>query len=175
MGQTSSQIHIPFVPSQLTLPFLRYHSQNLTLKIQSKVIGKAKGQGHSGSKNPLIPFVPCQSAVQFLRYRCFTIWPWKSKVKIIAQGCIVGSASYRLMSLSLHINWPSHSWDKAFWKFRLEYPRSRSQVRSKLKVTKWVCQTSYLLKSLSIHVNWPPHSRDTAFSKFDLENPRSRS
>ena len=88
--------------------------QNLTLKIQSKVMGKIKGQGHSGSKNPLIPFVPCQSAVQFLRYGSFTIWPWKSKVKIIAQGRMVGLASYRLTSLSFHINWPSHFWDTAF-------------------------------------------------------------
>ena len=142
--------------------------QNLTFKIQTQVMGKVKGQGHSGSKN-LIPFVPCQSAVQFLRYGCFTIWSWMSKVKIVAQGCIVGSASYRLTSLSFHINWPSHFWDTVFKKFDLENPRSRSQVRSKLKVAKWVWPTSYRLTSLSIHVNWRPHSRDTAFSKFDLD------
>ena len=36
------------------------------------------------------------------------------------------------------VNLPSHSWDTTFSKFDLENPRSRSWLRSKLKVTKWV-------------------------------------
>ena len=45
---------------------------------------------------------------------------------------------YRFTSLSFHVNRPSHSWDTTFSKFDLENPRSRSWLRSKLKVTKWV-------------------------------------
>ena len=43
-----------------------------------------------------IPFVPCQLALPLLGYGFCTIWPWKSKVQIIAQGHILGSTSYRL-------------------------------------------------------------------------------
>ena len=46
-----------------------------------------------------------------------------------------GLTSYRLTSLSFHVNRPSHSWDTAFSKFDLENPRSRSWVRETLKVT----------------------------------------
>ena len=45
---------------------------------------------------------------------------------------------YQLTSLSFHVNRLSHSWDTTFSKFDLENLRSRSWVRSKLKVTKWV-------------------------------------
>ena len=43
----------------------------------------------------------------------FEIWPSKSKVKVIAQGHIIGITSYRLISLSFHVDQPSHSWDAA--------------------------------------------------------------
>ena len=45
---------------------------------------------------------------------------------------------YRLTSLSLHVNRPSHSWDTKFSNFDLENPRSRSWKRWTLKVTTWV-------------------------------------
>ena len=45
--------------------------------------------------------------------------------------------SYRLTSLSFHVNRSSHSWDTAISKFDVENSRSRSWVRSKLKVTTW--------------------------------------
>ena len=91
--------------------------QNLTLKI--------KGQGHAsgdtsksqcGSKIPSthIPFFPCQSGIPFLSYDFFfKIWPWKSRVKVIGEVTLqshnVGLTSYRLTSLSFHVNWASHS------------------------------------------------------------------
>ena len=40
--------------------------------------------------------------------------------------------------LLFHVNRPSHSWDTAILKFDIENSRSRSWVRSKLKVTTWV-------------------------------------
>ena len=40
--------------------------------------------------------------------------------------------------LLFHVNRPSHSWDTAMLKFDIENSRSRSWVRSKLKVTTWV-------------------------------------
>ena len=85
-----------------------------------------------------IPLVPCQLALPYLRYSIFKIWPWKSKVKVIAQGHKVGITPYRLISLSFHVNRPSHSRDAAISKFDVENSRSRSWVRSKLKVTTWV-------------------------------------
>ena len=74
--------------------------------------------------------------------RLFQNCPWKSKVKVMVEVKVeshrVGVASYRLASLSFHVNRPSHSWDMTFSKFDLENPRSRSWVRGKLKVTTWV-------------------------------------
>ena len=135
------------------------HFQNLTLKIH--------GQGHEWGESwkpqhgsyilsTHIPFIPCQSAIPFLRYDFFKIWPWKSKVKAMVEVKVqshkVGVTSYRLTSLSFHVNRPSHSWDTAFSKFDLENPRSRSWVRGKLKVTTWVQYfiDSHLFNSMSI-------------------------
>ena len=139
--------HIPFFTCQSATPFRR----NSIFKIwpwKFKV-----GQGHGGGQSwrsqsgcnilsTHIPFVPCQLAHPFLRYSIFKIWPWKSKVKVMVKVKVeshkVGVASYRLTSLSFHVNRPSHSWDTAFSKFDLENPRSRPWWRSKLKVTRWV-------------------------------------
>ena len=102
-----------------------------------------------------VPLVPCQSALPFLRYSIFKIWPWKSKVKVIAQGHKLGITSYRLISLSFHVDRPCHSWDTAISKFDVENSRSRSWVRSKLKVITWV---QHSVTSLSFHVNRASHS-----------------
>ena len=107
--------------------------QNLTLKIK----GQGHGWGHSSKSqcgssilSTHIPFVPCQSALPFLRYSIFKIWPWKSRVKVMGEVTVqshnVGLISYRLTSLSFHVNRPSHSWDTAFSKFDLENQGSRS-------------------------------------------------
>ena len=153
---------------------------NLTLKIQGQGHGRGehwKSQHGSNILSTQIPFVPCQSALPFLRYSIFKIWPWKSKVMVMGEVDIqshkVGVTSYRLTSLSFHVNRPSHSWDKTFSNFDLENPRSRSWVRGMLSHKVGV--TSYRFTSLLFHVNRLFHSWDTAFSKFDLENPRSRS
>ena len=74
--------------------------------------------------------MPCQSAILFLWYDFYKIWPWKSKVKVMAEVKVeshkVGVTSYRLTPVSFRVNRPFHSWDPAFSKFDLENPRSRS-------------------------------------------------
>ena len=124
---------------------------NLTFKIQ--------GQSHSSrshNRNNIlsthIPLVPCQSALPFPRYSIFKIWPSKSKVKVIAQGHKVGITPYRLTSLLFHVDRPCHSWDTAVSKFAVENSRSRSWVRSKLKVITWVLHSvdSHPFRSMSI-------------------------
>ena len=84
--------------------------------------------------------------------RLFKIWPWKSKVKVIAQGHKVGITPYQFISLSFHVDQPSHSWDTAISKFDVENSRSRSWVRSKLKVITWVQHSvdSHPFHSMSI-------------------------
>ena len=115
------------------------------IQLLKKVTFKIQGQGHgwgqssksqSGSKllSSHIPLFSCQSGTPHQGYSFFKIWPWNSKVKVIAQGHIVGSTSYRLTFLSLHDKKPSHPWERAF---DLWNPRSGSWVRSKFKVPKW--------------------------------------
>ena len=202
--------------------------KNLTLKIQGQCHGWGeRWKSHHGSNILLthIPFVPSQSAIPFLRCSIFRFWPWKSKVKVMGEANVeshnMGPISYRLTSLSFHVNLPSHSWETTFFKFDLENPRSWSWLRSKLKLKSgcnilwthipfvpcqsaipflrysifkiwpWtskakvmgvvnveghnMCPTLCRLTSLSFHVNLPSHSWDRTFSKFDHENPRSRS
>ena len=67
----------------------------------------------------------------------FKIWLWKSKVKVIAQGHIVGPPSYWLTSLLFHVN-PTIPEIQLFFKFDLENSRSGSWESAKFKVTKCV-------------------------------------
>ena len=139
--------HIPLIPCQSAghpIPEI-WLFQNLSLRIQGQGHGwgeRWKSQSGCNILSTHIPFVPCQSPLPFLRYSIFIIWPWKSKVKVMGEGKVefhnMGPTFYRLTSLSSHVNRPSHSWNTTFWKFDLENPRSRSWLRSKLKVTKWV-------------------------------------
>ena len=127
----------------------------MTLKIQGQGHGwgqSSKSQCESNILSTHIPLVPCQSALPFLRCSIFKIWPWKSKVKVIAQGHKVGITPYRLTSLSFHVDRPCHSWDTAISKFDVENSRSRSWVRSKLKVITWVQHSvdSHPFHSMSI-------------------------
>ena len=149
--------HIPFVPCQSALPFLRYSIFKIwpwTSKVKVMSEGKESWKPQHGSNilSTHIPFIPCQSAIPFLRYDFFKIWPWKSKVKatveVKVQSHKVGVTSYRLTSLSFHVNRPSHSWDTTFSKFDLENPRSRSWVKGKSKATTWV---QHSIDSLPFH------------------------
>ena len=151
MGEVKVESHnMGWTLSQLTffrsmaighpIPELRLF-QNLTLKIIVQGHGwgqSSKSQCGTNILSTHIPLVPCQSAHPFLRYSIFKIWPWKSKVEIIVPGHKVEITPYQLISLSFHVDQLSHSWDRAISKFDLENSRSRSWVKSKLKVTTWV-------------------------------------
>ena len=116
---------------------------------------EVKVQSHNVSLTIYWPtLVPCQSTLPFLRCSIFKIWPWKSKVKVIAQGHKVGITPYQLISLSFHVNRPSHSWDTAISEFDFENARSRRKVRSKLKVTTWV---QHSVNSHLFHSMWIGH------------------
>ena len=129
--------HIPLVPCQSALPFLRYSIFKIwPWKSKVKVIA----EGHKVGITPyrLILFIPRWSVLLFLGYSCLKIWPWKSNVKVIAEDHKVGITPYRHISLSLHVDRPSHSWVTTFSKFDLENQGSRSWVRSQFKVTMWI-------------------------------------
>ena len=154
--------------------------KNLTLKImgQGHVWGHSlKSQCGSNILSAHTPFIPCKSSIPFLSYNFFKIWPWKPRVKVMGEVTIqshnVGLTSYRLTSLSFHVNQASHSWVTTFSKFDLEI---KGQGHGWVTVQSHnVGVTSYRFTSFSFHVNRPSHSFDTAFSKFDLENQGSRS
>ena len=119
--------------------------QNLTLKFKSQGHRwghSAKSQCGYNILSTHIHFVSRQSGIPFLIYDFFKIWPWKSEVKVMSEVTVqshnVGLTSYRLSSLSFHVNRPSHSWDTAFSKVDLENQGSRSLVGSQFKVTMWV-------------------------------------
>ena len=145
---------------------------------RSWVGSSSKSQCGSNILSIHIPFVSCQSALPFLRYSIFKIWPWKSRVKVMGEVTVqshnVGLTSYRLTSLSIHVQRPSQSWVTTFFKI---WPwKSRVKVMGGVTVQSHnVGLTSYRFTSLSFHVNRPSHSWDTVFSKFDLENQGSRS
>ena len=82
MHPTSYPTHIPFIPSESTLPFLSYSNfKNLPSKSKVKVMGEVWSQCHGwGSKSQCesnilsthIPFAPWQSPIPFLRYYFFS-------------------------------------------------------------------------------------------------------
>ena len=79
----------------------------------------------------------------------------KLTLKIQGQGHSsrsLGITPYRLISLLFHVDWACHSWDTAISKFDLENSRSRSWVRSKLKVIIWLKHSvdSHPFRSMSI-------------------------
>ena len=95
-----------------------------------------------------ILFLPCQSAAPLLRYSNFRLWPRNPKVKVMGvvkgQCHTVGPVSYQLTSFSFHINQTNNSRD-----LTLKHPRSRSWVRSKVKVTYY---TQYRTDALPFHL-----------------------
>ena len=75
---------------------------NLTLKIQVQCHCKVKVKVTWWVQQPIDshPFRSTSIGLLFLGYCYFTIWHWKSNVKIIARGHIVGPTSYWLTSLT---------------------------------------------------------------------------
>ena len=136
VSNTASYGFIPCMSIHPLIPMIELF-RNLTFKIQ----GQSRSSRSHNRNNILsthIPLVPCLLALPFLRYSIFKIWTWKSKVKVIAQGHKVGITPFRLISLLFHFDQPCHSWDTAISKFDVENSRSRSWLRTKLKVITWV-------------------------------------
>ena len=81
-----------------------------------------------------------------------------------------------LASFSFHVNWPSHSWDKAISDSDLEIspPRSRSWVWSNSKV---IQLAQYHINSLRFHFTSirPTIPEKKLFRNLTLKHPRSRS
>ena len=124
----------------------------------------------------------------------FKIWPWKSKVKVIAQGHKVGIIPYRLIdvensrsrswvrSKSKVITWVQHSVDSHHFRsmsighpvlsydfFKIWPWKSRVKVMGEVIVQSHkVGLTSYRLTSLLFHVNLASHCWVTTFSKSNI-------
>ena len=101
--------------------------QNLTLKIQGqghKWCQSWKSQRGSDIQSTHIHFVPCESGIPFLSFDFFKICPWKSRAKVMRQVTLrshnVSLRSYRLTSLSFHVNRASHSSVMTFSQFNHE-------------------------------------------------------
>ena len=79
-----------------------------------------------------------------------------------------------LTSFSLHVNQPSHSWDKAISNSDLETPRSRSWVWSKGKV---IQSAKYPINSLPFYFTSirPTIPEIQLFRNFTLKHPKLRS
>ena len=118
MHPTSYPTHIPFIPSESTLPFLRYSNFNiLPWKFKVKVIGEVKVQSHNMGPTSY-RFKSCFFHINPTSHSYdtdyFKISPWKSKVKVIVEGHIVGITPYRLISFSFDVDEPSNSYIQLF-------------------------------------------------------------
>ena len=143
----------------------------MTLKIQGQGHGwgqSSKSQCESNILSTHIPLVPRQSAHPFLRYSIFKLYPWKSKVKVIAQGHKVGITPYRLISLSFHVDQPSDSWDTAISNLKIQGKghgwghSSKSQCECNILSTHIPfvpCQLGIPFLSYDIFKIWPWKSR----------------
>ena len=122
-------------------------------------------------------FVQCQLALLFLRYSSFKIWPWKSKVKVMAQvkpnDCIWCLEFNRYVCFSFRGNRNIFGWDMANFIFdRKLKVKVKAMVKSDghmqaLESNQYVC--------FSFHGNRTIFGWVISNSIFDLENSRSRS
>ena len=81
VNPASYPTHIPFVPCQSCLPFLRYGFWKIWHNIEIQVNGRSQIVRSHSWCNTLateIPFIPCHSAIPFLGYSHYEIWLWKS-------------------------------------------------------------------------------------------------
>ena len=174
---TSYPTHIPFVPSESTLPFLRYSNFNI-LPWKSKVNVIPEGHIVGTTPSQLISLLfevdePSHSNLLLLKNLTLKIqgqghgWGehWKShygsNILLTHIPFVPSQSAIPFLRYSIFKIWP--------WK-------SKAKVMGEVNVENHnMCPTLYRLTSLSFHVNLPSHSWDTTFSKFDLENPRSLS
>ena len=148
----------PFVQCQSALPFWDKYSyfKIWPWKSMVKVMFNVKGQGHvwpsnfkgqdygqgqthwshlrPGVQSICLLFVSWQSDHFWLRYWKFHIWPWKSKVNVMAKvkpdGHIWALEFNRYVCFSFRGNRTIFGWDIANSIFDLEKSRSRSRRKS---------------------------------------------
>ena len=174
---TSHPTHIPFIPSELNFPFLRYSNVNiLPWKSKVKVIGEVKVQScnmmtptsyrYKSRPPPPPPPPPPPYDTDFT----LKIQGQKG----IAEGHKAGITPYRPISLSFDVDEPSHSYIQLYKKFTLKIQGQGHRLGERWK-------SQHGSNILSTHVpivpcqSAVPFLRYDFFSKFDLENPRSRS
>ena len=107
MGEVNVESH-NMGPTFSRLTFLSFHvnwpshSWDTTF---SKLALKIQGQGHGWGQSwrtqsgcnilsTHIHFITCQSTISFLSFKILWVWPWNSKVKVIAQGHKQGSDQF---------------------------------------------------------------------------------
>ena len=101
--------HIPFVPSQSAVPFLRYDFFKFDgkSKVKEEVNIESHIMGPTIYRLTSISFHVNQPSHSW--YDFFKIWPWKSEVKVTREGNVenhkVGVTSYQLTFLSFHVKW----------------------------------------------------------------------
>ena len=166
--------HIPFVPCQSAIPFLRYDFFKIwswkrwTLKVTTWV-------QHSVHSNPFRFMSICPPIPEIQHFQNLTLkiqgqghgWSGHSKSQ---SGCNILSTNIPFVPCQSAIPFLRYDFFK-FWPWK-----SKVKVMGEVDIKSHsMGPTFYRLTSLSFHVNRPFHSWDTAFSIFDLENPRSRS
>ena len=143
-GSNILSTHIPFVPCQSALPFLKYSIFKIwPWKSRVKVMGEVTIQSHnvgltSYRLTSLLFHVNRPSHSWVMTF--FKIWPWNSKVKVMGEVTVqshnVGLTSYRLTSLLFHVNWPP-------------IPKKKSRVKVKWP---WCCTTTGLDNSIELRM-----------------------
>ena len=143
MSPTLYLTHIPFLPCQSAIPFLGYvfyfslKKQGQIHSSRSQIGSSSKSQSGSGYSSNHIPIVPCQSIlsprttpphlhpytpIPEIQYTALTLkikGQFMGEVKI--QSHKMGLILYRLTSLWIHVNPPTHCCDTLFVsKFDLE-------------------------------------------------------
>ena len=189
---TSYLTHIPFIPSESTLPFLSYSNFNiLPWKFTIKVMGEVKVWSHEVSltfyRLTSLSF-PVNQASHSWHTTFFKNSTLKSKVKDIyeeevkIESHIMGPTFYRLTSLSFHVNRPSHSWDTAFsFFFALKFQgqghgwgeRWKSQHGSNILSTHIPfipCHSVIPFLRYNIFKIWPWKSKVTVMGEVDIES-----
>ena len=119
-------VHQTFVWWALYIPY-KFVKSNI------RHLGLAIGNVRRFSPTLHIPFIPCQSSIPFWEWCFLKIWPWKSKLKVIAQGHRVGQTSYQPAPLLFLVNQPSHSWYIVFQNLTLKI-QGKSHKVSQLAV-----------------------------------------
>ena len=115
----------------------------------------------------------------YLNYVPFKIWPWNSKVKVMAKAKhdihICGQEINRYVWFPLRGNWTIFGWKSKFyiwpWKCKI-----KSWPRGKLMVTfeAWALIDTFIFRFVA-KLFWPFFIWDIANSVLNLENSRSRS